>query len=131
VPSHPAVTHIPNRNLGGTGDFMRGLLALIDGGRHAHAQFMHADASCGANRSRAPSLLRHGDRPRLAVAGALLRELAPRHLFEKGARFDGKFGAKHGLLTAYLDARYHLVHALLRPRRAVSRILGVGTRLFV
>jgi len=209
VPAHPAITHIPNRNLGGTGGFVRGLLELIDGGRHTHALFMDDDASCETESiARAFALLRHSDRPQLAVAGALLRELAPWHLIEKGARFDGKveplhsgldvrrvgdlleaersmvrpdygawwffafpiaeirqypfpffvrgddiffglgngfeittlngvacygedFGAKHGPLTAYLDARYHLVHALLSERRAVSRILWVGTRLFV
>jgi len=209
VPAHPAIEHIPNRNLGGTGGFVRGLLALIDGGRHTHALFMDDDASCETESiARTFAMLRYSDRPRLAVAGALLRELAPWQLFEKGARFDGKveplhsgldmrrvgdlleaerslvrpdygawwffafpiaeirqypfpffvrgddiffglgnafeittlngvacygedFGAKHGPLTAYLDARYHLVHALLAQRRTVKRILWVGTRLFI
>lgn len=41
------------------------------------------------------------------------------------------FGGKHGPVTAYLDARYHLVHALLAPRGARGRIAWVGTRLFL
>ncbi len=47
------------------------------------------------------------------------------------ACYGEDFGAKHGPLTAYLDARYHLVHALLARRRTVKRILWVGTRLFI
>jgi hypothetical protein len=38
-----------------------------------------------------------------------------------------EFRVKHGPMTAYLDARYHLVHALLRPRgfaRAMRRLVS-------
>jgi GT2 family glycosyltransferase len=207
--AHPAIEYIPNRNLGGTGGFVRGLLALIDGGRHTHALFMDDDASCETESiARALALLQHGREKRLAVAGALLREIAPWELLEKGARFDGKvvplnsgldmrqvpdllhaernvarpdygawwffafpiaeirqfpfpffvrgddvlfglgnrfeittlngvaclgedFGAKHGPLTAYLDARYHLVHAFLDRRGAAPGVFWVGSRLFV
>ena len=207
-PAHLRINYIPNRNLGGTGGFVRGLLSLMDRGDHTHALFMDDDASCEVDSiARALALLQYARRPRLAVAGALLREMAPWHLVEKGARFDGKvvplkpgldmrqlpdlleaerpgpppdygawwffafsladvrqfpfpffvrgddvlfgldngfnittlngiaclgedFGSKHGPLTAYLDARYHLVHALL-SRHAASRVFWVGSRLFV
>jgi len=204
-----AVDVIPNRNLGGTGGFVRGLLSLIDGGRHTHALFMDDDASCETESiARCLALLQYARSPGLAVAGALLRELEPWRLLEKGARFAGKveplsagldmrkvsdllaaernparpdygawwffafpiaavrrfpfpffvrgddvsfgldngfdivtlngiacfgedFSAKHGPLTAYLDARYHLVQALLAPRRTASRVFWIGSRLFV
>ena len=206
---HAAVEHLPNRNLGGTGGFVRGLLSLIDGGRHTHALFMDDDASCETESiARTFALLRYAKEPRLAVAGALLREVAPWELLEKGARFEGMvrplhagldvrrvddllvaeralarpdygawwffafpiaevrqfpfpffvrgddiffglgngfeiatlngvaclgedFSAKHGPVTAYLDARYHLVHALLAPRHSAKGIFWVGSRLFV
>ena len=205
----PGVTVIPNRNLGGTGGFVRGLLALQDGGRASHALFMDDDASCEVESiARTLALLSFAREPRLAVAGALLREMAPWELLEKGARFDGRvvplhpgldvrrvvdcllaertveradygawwffafplaevrrfpfpffvrgddvsfglanrfeiatlngvaclgedFSTKHGPLTAYLDARYHLVHALLAPERTGSRIVWIASRLFV
>ena len=47
------------------------------------------------------------------------------------ACFGEDFGAKHGPLTAYLDARYHLVQALLAPRGTASRVFWIGSRLFI
>jgi hypothetical protein len=206
---HPAVEHIPNRNLGGTGGFVRGLLSLIDHGTHTHALFMDDDASCETESiARSLALLGHARDQRLSIAGALLREIAPWEMLEKGARFDGKvvplnsgldvrhvpdllhaernlsrpdygawwffafpiaevrqfpfpffvrgddvmfglgnrfeittlngiaclgedFSAKHGPLTAYLDARYHLVHAFVDRRGSASGVFWVGSRLFV
>ncbi len=212
---HPRIRHIPNRNLGGTGGFVRGLLSLIDDpgddgcARRTHALFMDDDASCETESiARTLALLLHAAEPTLAVAGALLREVAPWELLEKGACFDGRvralhggldmrvvthllaaermperpdygawwffafplaevrqfpfpffvrgddiffglanrfdivtmngiaclgedFSSKHGPLTAYLDARYHLVHALLFGDDSASRVFWVGTRLFV
>ena len=205
----PGVQVIANRNLGGTGGFVRGLLALQDGGLHTHALFMDDDASCEIEAiARTHALLQYARTPELAVAGALLRELAPWHLLEKGARFDGlvrpicggldmrrvedllvaernairpdygawwffafplaavrrfpfpffvrgddvdfglanrfrittlngvacfgdDFGVKHQPLTAYLDARYHAVQALLAPRGSGSALLGSAGRAFV
>lgn len=202
------LTVIPNRNLGGTGGFVRGLLALMDRGDHTHALFMDDDASCEVDAvARCVALLQYARDPAQAVAGALLREAAPWHLVEKGARFDGQvrqmgsgmdmrridallqaersttapdygawwffafplsavrrfpfpffvrgddilfglsnrfrimtmngiacygedFSAKHGPLSAYLDARYHLVLALLGERQVAKR-LRWATRLFV
>ena len=207
--SSDGITVIANRNLGGTGGFVRGLLSLIDGGRHTHALFMDDDASCETESiARCLALLQYARSPTLAIAGALLRELEPWRLLEKGARFPGKveplsagldvrnvvdllaaernparpdygawwffafpiaavrrfpfpffvrgddvsfgldngfdivtlngiacfgedFSAKHGPLTAYLDARYHLVLALLAQRGTPSRVFWVGSRLFV
>lgn len=207
--ARPGIELLPNRNLGGTGGFARGLLRLKDSGVHTHALFMDDDASCETEAiARCFALLQYAVDPKLSVAGALLRESAPWQLFEKGARFDGEvhpmcsgmnmqqvpellkaernlgrpdygawwffafplsaarrfpfpffvrgddvlfglanrfhivtlngiacygedFAAKHSPLTAYLDARYHLVCALLRRRRGLSRIFWVGTRLFI
>lgn len=207
--AQPNIERIPNRNLGGTGGFVRGLLSLVDGGTHTHALFMDDDASCEAESiARTHALLRYARDPRQCVAGALLRELAPWHLLEKGARFDGEvrpicggldvrhvehlleaenppvppdyaawwffafplaevrhypfpffvrgddihfglsnrfkiatlngvacfgedFSSKHSPLTAYLDARYHLVLALLGPRPPGSRLYWIASRLFL
>lgn len=203
------VTVIPNRNLGGTGGFVRGLLSLEDGGRHTHALFMDDDASCEAECIlRTYALLRYAHTPRLAVAGSLLAENEPWHLTEKGARFDGRchplhagldmrnlhhllmieqsgetadyggwwffafpiaevrrypfpffvrgddvffsltnrfelltmngiaclgeeFRLKHGPMTAYLDARYHILHALMAEDRNRDRLLRVARILFL
>lgn len=203
------VTLLPNRNLGGTGGFVRGLIALLDGGHATHALFMDDDASCETEAiARTVALLQFAREPRQAVAGALLREMAPWHLIEKGARFDHQvrqlhtgldlrhvgdlleaerdtappdygawwffafplaglrrlpfpffvrgddiefglanrfpiatlngiaclgddFGWKHSPLTAYLDARYHLVLALAGERAVGSRIFFVASRLFL
>ena len=200
---------IPNRNLGGTGGYMRGLLDLIDQGTYSHALFMDDDASCEPESiARAHALLGHARNPRLAVAGALLSEAEPWHLLEKGARFSGHceplhtgadmrrvdallwcereikrpdyggwwffafpvagierfpfpffvrgddvffsvsnrfelatmngiacfgedFGQKHGPMTAYLDARYHLLHALLDERRGAQALLRIARRQFL
>lgn len=214
VPAHPQVRHLLNRNLGGTGGFVRGLLSLMDEAepgarRHTHALFMDDDASCETESiARTLALLQYATHPRRAVAGALLREVAPWELLEKGARFERRvlplhagldmrrvddllaaeraparsdygawwffafpidqverfpfpffvrgddisfglsnrfeietlngvacigedFSAKHGPMTAYLDARYHLVHALIAPRGAAAMVLWVGRRLFM
>ncbi len=208
--AHPGIAHIPNRNLGGTGGFVRGLMSLVDGGGHSPALFMDDDASCEtASIARTLAILQHARRPALSIAGALLREVAPWELLEKGARFDGQvrplhagldmrrvadlleserqatrvdygawwffafplaeartlpfpffvrgddiffglknqfeivtvngiaclgedFSSKHGPMTAYLDARYHLIHALLdERRRSAASVAWVGRQLFL
>lgn len=107
---------IPNRNLGGSGGFTRGLLALKDEGTFTHCLFMDDDASCELEAIfRTYTLLSYARVEKLAVAGALLRELAPHFLFEKGAQFDGKCRPlKHGL-----DMRS--VHDLLLSEVEVRR----------
>jgi GT2 family glycosyltransferase len=205
----PGAAVIPNRNLGGTGGFVRGLLDLVDGGFHTHALFMDDDASCEPESiARTHALLAYARTRRVAVAGALMSEAEPWFTLEKGARFDGQcrpllagadmrdvrsllwaergierpdyggwwlfafaladvrrwpfpffvrgddvlfslanrfdvvtangiaswgedFRAKHGPLTAYLDARYHLLHALAGPSSGVRAVLRVARLLFL
>ncbi|WP_157271698.1 glycosyltransferase [Azohydromonas aeria] len=207
--SDAEVSVIPNRNLGGSGGFARGMLALADGAEHTHVLLMDDDASCEPESiARTLALLSHARTPRLAVAGALVSELHPWQLLEHGAGFDGfcipmgigadlrsvstlldcdrpprrpdfggwwffafaladvrhwpfpffvrgddvffglmnrfeittltgvacygeDFHLKHGPMTAYLDARYHLMHALLRERGAVRALLRVIKLRFV
>ncbi len=82
-------TLIPNRNLGGSGGFTRGLLHLEDNGSFTHCLFMDDDASCEIESIRRTyRLLGHATEPRFAVAGALLRELESNRLIEKGALFE-------------------------------------------
>ena len=83
-------TLIPNRNLGGSGGFMRGLLHLEDAKTFTHCLFMDDDASCEIESlRRAFALLSYAKTPKFAVSGALLREIEPHRLFEKGAVYDG------------------------------------------
>jgi galactofuranosylgalactofuranosylrhamnosyl-N-acetylglucosaminyl-diphospho-decaprenol beta-1,5/1,6-galactofuranosyltransferase len=82
------VTLIPNRNLGGSGGFTRGLLHLKDQTDFTHCLFMDDDASCETESiRRAYALLAYFKDPALTLSGSLMRELEPNRLFEKGARF--------------------------------------------
>jgi galactofuranosylgalactofuranosylrhamnosyl-N-acetylglucosaminyl-diphospho-decaprenol beta-1,5/1,6-galactofuranosyltransferase len=47
------------------------------------------------------------------------------------ACFGEEFGHKHGPMTAYLDARYHLLHALLDERRGARALLRIARRQFL
>ena len=81
---------LPNKNLGGSGGFTRGLLYLKKMGGFSHALFMDDDASCEIESiKRTIAILKYGKIERLSVAGSLMRELEPYRLFEKGALFDG------------------------------------------
>lgn len=78
---------LPNRNLGGSGGFTRGLMYLQDTGGFTHCLFMDDDASCETE-----SIIRafHAAQyavKEIAVCGALLRENAPDMIHEKGAYF--------------------------------------------
>jgi len=108
------ITLIPNRNLGGSGGFTRGLLHLMDEGSFTHCLFMDDDASCEIESIRRAhdflSFTRPGEN--IAVSGSLLRELYPCLLHEKGGRFNGYWQAiaqgldmshVHGLLQAEAD----------------------------
>lgn len=102
------ITVIPNKNLGGSGGFTRGLLHLKDRQDFTHCLFMDDDASCEIDSiKRAYNILSYGKVERLAVSGALLREVEPFRLFEKGAVFDGLCRP----LKSGMDMRY--VHDLL------------------
>lgn len=89
-------TLLPNKNLGGSGGFTRGLLYLKDEGSFTHCLFMDDDASCEVESIlRSYRLLSYSKTPRFAIAGSLLREMAPHFLFEKGATFDGMCRPQH------------------------------------
>ncbi len=90
TPTDVAGAHlIPNRNLGGSGGFMRGLLHFKDAG-YSHCLFMDDDASCEIESIRRMyRLFQYAKTPRMAIAGSLLRDVEPYRLFEKGAVFNG------------------------------------------
>lgn len=80
---------IPNRNLGGSGGFMRGLLYLKDN-EFTHCLFMDDDASCETESIfRAYQMLSYAKKEKLAIAGGLLDENRMNISLEKGAIFDG------------------------------------------
>ena len=86
----PAARLLPNRNLGGTGGFMRSLLLYQDSGRHMHCLFMDDDASCEAGSIfRTLTFLRHAKDPKTAISGAMLYENIQFLQWENGAWFDG------------------------------------------
>ncbi|RUM58122.1 MAG: glycosyl transferase [Marinomonas sp.] len=90
---------IKNPNLGGSGGFTRGLYELINTGGYTHCLFMDDDASCEVESIiRTIHILEYATNPDIAIAGALLRELEPYRLFEKGAKFSiGGHPLKSGL----------------------------------
>lgn len=86
----PAIRVIPNRNLGGSGGFARGLLELLRTEGSTHGLFMDDDASCPMESIRRTlHALEQADEERTAVAGAMLYEENPCFMHENGARFDG------------------------------------------
>lgn len=89
VPPSPHVTVLPNRNLGGSGGFARGLAHAVDHG-HSHILFMDDDAAIDmATLARCWTYLAHATHLETAVAGALMQADQPTHLWENGAIFDG------------------------------------------
>lgn len=83
------ITLIPNRNLGGSGGFTRGLLHFKDSNWATHCLFMDDDASCEVESiRRTVALLELSTRKNTAVGGALLKEEVPYELYEKGAHFQ-------------------------------------------
>ncbi|WP_179404321.1 glycosyltransferase family 2 protein [Burkholderia guangdongensis] len=90
-PSEAAgVTVIPNRNVGGSGGFARGLLHFADEGTFTHCLFMDDDASCEIESIRRAYHLLSFCPPeaRVAIAGSLMRERAPSVLHEKGGSYE-------------------------------------------
>ena len=80
---------IPNKNLGGSGGFTRGFMHLSESD-YTHCLFMDDDASCEIESiRRAYNILSYSSSEKTAGAGALLRDIEPYRLFEKGAKFDG------------------------------------------
>lgn len=83
------VNIIPNKNLGGSGGFMRGLLHYKNAGDYTHVLFMDDDASCEIDSiCRAYNILSYAIKDSTAVGGALLREDISHLLIEQGAYFD-------------------------------------------
>lgn len=82
-------TLIPNHNYGGSGGFTRGLLHLIDN-QFTHCLFMDDDATCEIESIRRTYMLQcFAIKPELAISGALLDEMRPNVLVEKGAVYKG------------------------------------------
>lgn len=101
-------TVIPNRNLGGSGGFTRGLLHLKDEGSFTHCLFMDDDASCELESIRRTyALFQYAKTEKMAVSGSLLSENETYRLIEKGA-FFGRSGKG---LKSDLDMRQ--LHDLL------------------
>ena len=83
-------TLIPNKNLGGTGGFMRNLIAYKENKLITHCLFMDDDAHCEAESIfRAISFLRHAKDTDLALSGAMLSDSLKFLQWENGAWFDG------------------------------------------
>ena len=86
----PSASLIPNKNLGGTGGFMRSLIHYQTQKRYTHCLFMDDDASCEAGSIfRTMSFIRHAKEPSLAVSGGMLFENIQFLQWENGAWFDG------------------------------------------
>ncbi|SIO15099.1 Glycosyltransferase, GT2 family [Sulfurivirga caldicuralii] len=89
LPPLPHVTYIPNRNLGGSGGFARGLYHFKEERRFTHCLFMDDDAACETESIwRTLQLLRHAREADLAVAGTLFAQQPPYLQKERGARFE-------------------------------------------
>lgn len=87
--NHTNIHLIPNKNLGGSGGFTRGLLEIIHKGNIGYCLFMDDDGTCEIESiKRTLALLRISKDPELAVAGSLLIDTQPHLLFEKSAYFD-------------------------------------------
>lgn len=83
------ITLLPNKNYGGSGGFMRGLLYLQHND-FTHCLFMDDDASCEIESiKRTYWLLAYAKEENMAIAGAYMKDSAPSVLFEKGAKFKG------------------------------------------
>lgn len=94
--SLPGVQIVPNRNLGGSGGFARGLFEYDAQGHHTHCLFMDDDASCPSEAvRRSLAVLEWATDDRTAVAGAMLCEERPSTLHENGATFRGACGSLH------------------------------------
>jgi galactofuranosylgalactofuranosylrhamnosyl-N-acetylglucosaminyl-diphospho-decaprenol beta-1,5/1,6-galactofuranosyltransferase len=84
---------IPNKNLGGSGGFTRGLLHLMERGDFTHCLFMDDDASCEIESIRRTySFLQYLKDDTYSIAGSLLMENFQYMQFESGAQY------KHGLV---------------------------------
>lgn len=116
----PDATLIPNRNLGGTGGFMRSLIHYQDEGTYTHCLFMDDDASCEAGSLfRSMSFMRHVRDSKTSLSGAMLYENIQFLQWENGAWFDGGCHS----LNRNLDLR-DAQNLLLNEKESTKRIYG-------
>lgn len=80
---------IPNRNLGGSGGFTRGLINLIGLNKYTHCLFMDDDASCEVESIRRAISFIENSVDLISISGAMLREVKPYEQYENGARYNG------------------------------------------
>lgn len=116
----PAAHLIPNKNLGGTGGFMRSLIHYQEGETYTHCLFMDDDASCEAGSLfRSMSFMRHARDPKTSLSGAMLYENIQFLQWENGAWFDGGCHS----LNRNLDLR-DPQNLLLNEKESVKQIYG-------
>lgn len=85
----PGVKLITNRNLGGSGGFMRSLISYQEQGNYTHCLFMDDDASCEVSSIfRAVAFVEHCAEPSISISGAMLSENIKFIQWENGAWFD-------------------------------------------
>ncbi len=113
--SDPRVRLIPNRNLGGSGGFGRGLIEALHEPGLTHFLFMDDDIALDSEAVARLFPLFAYARGDLAVAGGMLDLLAPTRLFEAGARYSPlvSYPLKQGLDLAEPSS----LDALLREER--------------
>lgn len=85
----PGVHLIPNKNLGGSGGFMRSLINYQESGEYTHCLFMDDDASCEVSCIyRSIAFIEHCIDESVAISGAMLSENIKFIQWENGAWFD-------------------------------------------
>jgi GT2 family glycosyltransferase len=88
IPEDPAISYVPNANLGGAGGFARGLLEAQAAG-FSHVLFMDDDATIPMeNLHRTVTFLGLAREPRTAIAGAMINTTEKWRMWENGAEFD-------------------------------------------
>lgn len=89
LPNVKMVKIIPNKNLGGSGGFTRGLIDLKKQGNYTHCLFMDDDATCEVEGiKRTIALLEYAKDPELSIGGAMLREDNMYLQYENGGKFS-------------------------------------------
>jgi len=120
----PGATLIPNKNLGGSGGFMRGLLHYqdLDAG-HTHCLFMDDDAFCEPESIfRALAFIEHAHDDRLSIGGAMLLDDVKFLQWENLAWFNIRC---HPLKNNVdLRARHNLIKNELEDDAAEVKVYG-------
>ena len=114
------VTVLPNKNLGGSGGFTRGLMHVQDQGNYTHVLFMDDDAACEPEAVwRTAALLRYVKDEKTSVSGGMLLSENPGIQYEKSANIALK-GKRHSAfqpISAFenIIRRENVVFNDLRP----------------